>query len=385
MRALFCVLFGLTLAACQSTPPVPEFRDATEIDHRFASWLSEGKYRELDAAYVAIAKAYREDSAKESRMDAATRAFYRPGMDWQPKLDEWVKRFPDSAVARLARGVFYAGMGWDRRGVCSADQTGCAKFDAMHKYHALAISDLEAAIKLDPGLVHALLYRMEVALAAGDRDTRRAMHDRALALNPLSLTARFWYITGLLPRWGGSIEEMQAEISAARSYYERNPALKVLEGRIAAEKGDDAFYDQQDFRRAAMFYSQALKSGSHPFYHHSFAAAMSELNLGEFAIKEADLALADEPNDFRARYVRGVADYQKHDLSAAIADFTFALEGNPSNVEARGYRGLAYAEAGNARAALADFESAYALFPDEYYRQKIAEMKRRLAVKQGDR
>jgi Tfp pilus assembly protein PilF len=296
-------------------------------------------------------------------MDVACRAFYRPGSEFQPLLDAWISEMPRSYAARLARGVFYTSVGFDRRGTCTADRTSCVKFDAMRENHAKALIDLEAAYAMNPRLVHALIYKMDIAMAAGDRRINKEMHDKALELNPLSLTVRFWRVTALLPRWGGSIGEMQAEIDAARPYYRKNPALRALEGRIAFERGDDAYYDARDMATAAARYAEALSFGSHPFYHAMRADALVRLGETSSAVPDIEAALAAAPNDPRAKFLRGYMFYKANITPLALADLNAALEGNPRNDEAIHYRGLVYAQTGNVKAAIADLERAIVLNP----------------------
>ena len=334
-----------------------------EIDLQLVALLRARRFRELDEAVVSIDRAYQANPLTESRMDVAARAFYRPGSDLQPLLDAWIKEMPGSYAARLARGVFYTAVGYDKRGTCTADKTSCAKFDAMRENHAKALADLDAAFAINPRLIHALIYKMDIAMAAGDRRTNKAMHDKALELNPLSLTARFWFVTALLPRWGGSIAEMRAEIDAARPYYPKNPALKVLEGRIAFERGDDAYYDAGDMAAAANFYGEALTFGSHPFYHAMHADALVRIGEVQAAMPDIETALAAAPADPRAVFLRGYVRYTQDSFRPAIADFSAALEGNTRHHEALDFRGLSYVETGNFKAAIADFERAVAIAP----------------------
>jgi hypothetical protein len=380
MRNLIVLSIGFLLCACQSAPEAPaepvRLESVREIDQQFVSMLVAKRLRELDATFVSIAKAYESDPLTENRMDVAVRAFYRPGRDFQPLLDEWVATMPKSYSARLARGVFYTAMGWDRRGSCGTCRTKEEQFRQMREFHAKASADLEAAQVMNPRLTHAFVYRLDVAMAAGDRGTIRAMRDRALAINPLSLTARMFHMTALLPRWGGSIEEMKAEIEAARQYHMKNPALKVLEGRIDAEQADQAYF-AGDFSTAQRLYGQVLmKHGPHPFYNRKRAEAFNRLGSVQAAWAESENALRAAPNDYQALLVRASARYGQKDYPAAMADIKASLEGNPHNNETIGLRGRVYLATGDLKAALADFETAVTEIPG--YQRYVVETRQKL-------
>jgi tetratricopeptide (TPR) repeat protein len=354
-----CLFF---IAVSPTSAAESRFRDVQEIDRQLVSLLRAKRFAELDQAVVEIAKAYEADPLKENQMDVAVRAFYRPGAGFLPLLDAWINEMPKSYAARLARGVFHTAFGWEMRGTCTADQTSCAKFAAMFESHAKAVADLDAAYAMNPLLIHALVYKMEIAMAAGDRKTARAMHDQALKLNPLSLITRYWYVTSLLPRWGGSMEAVQEEIEAARPYYERNPALKVLEGRIALERGDDAFYSG-NYANAFPFYDEALRHGSHAFYHRQRADTLAFLKLNAASRPDLEAALKLQPNEPHVRFLRGILHYQENKLKQALEDLSAALEGHPRNDEAWDFRGATYGNMGNFKAAAADFEKALELSP----------------------
>src|SRR6185503_9238389 len=221
---------------------------------------------------------------------------------------------------------------------------------------AKALADLDAAYAMNPKLVHALLYKLDIANGAGDRATVRAMRDRALEINPLSLTVRMWLMNALLPRWGGSIEEMKAEIAAARQYRMRNPALGVLEGRLEIEQGDQA-YIAGDYKTAERFYREALARGPYPLYNRKHAEAFNRLGHAQAAWGEAEMVLRAEPNNHQALLVRASAMYMQKKWPAAMADIKASLEGSPHNTETIGLRGRVHLEMGDLKAALADFET----------------------------
>lgn len=398
MRNALMVVIGLVASAClevhgqgpgssvearSSAPTVAaRFADLQDQDRQFMAMLKARKFRELDEAFVSVIQRYQADPLTENQMDVASRAFNRAGADLQPLLDAWIAEMPRSYAALLARGVFYSAVGWSKRGTCLAGETSCNQFAAMREYHAKASKDLDAALALNPRLMHALIYKMDIAMAAGDRAANQKLYGQALQLNPLSLTARFWRMTALLPRWGGSMKELQAEIAAARPHYAKNPALKVLEGKVALERGDDAFF-ADDFPAAVRLYGEALRSGSHPFYHRKRAEAMMKIDA-QFtsAGPDLDAALKVAPNEYRARFLRGFLRQDQNDLKGALEDLNLALEGDPRNSRAWDIRGIVHANLGDMRAALADFEKAVALEPEAAeYQQHLAMARQRLGGK----
>jgi tetratricopeptide (TPR) repeat protein len=189
-----------------------------------------------------------------------------------------------------------------------------------------------------------------------------------------------------LPRWGGSMSEIVAEVEAARPYYMGNPALKVLEGRIDAEYGDEAFFSGR-YARAIELYTQALQHGPQWYYYAQRSQAYTYIGQIELANQDLRRVLQLRPNRSKTLYDLGFNHYKsafklqdKKYLIEAVNYLSQALEDNTYDHKAFDIRGDAYFFLGKFELALADFEQALSLAPDNAeYREDVAKAKRALS------
>jgi len=354
------LLLVASVVACQFAD-VPK-QNADSRDQATLELLKSKRYVELNHKLESIVERYETDPTTERDADLAFDTFFRAGPDLEPLLSNWIAKQPGSYAAFLARGIYYSNVGWSRRGGKYYSETSRAQIEGMKIYFEKSLKDLDRAIAINPRLLHALCYKMEILMNFGAREQIRALRDTALAINPLSLTARWYYITTILPRWGGSIALVQSEIQSTRPYYAKNPALNVLEGRVAAEHGDEALFGQQ-YLRAAQFYTQALGYGENWFYYNQRGEAYSWGKQIELSNRDFQKALELRPNYAQAQYTYGFNLYSAGRLDDAIKLLGRAVESNPYDHKAFDIRGDAYRMEGKLNLALADFERAVALEP----------------------
>jgi tetratricopeptide (TPR) repeat protein len=335
-----------------------------ELDRQLLDLLKSKSYGRLDAQMSTLVKNYETDFKRETDVDLAVDVFSRPLPDLEPLLTEWITQWPRSYVAYLARGAYYIRIGGIKRGAKTYKETTQQQIEGMTLYFQKAWKDLDQAYALNPRLLHALCCKMTILMSYKERDQMRLLRNKALEVNPYSVTARWSYINTLLPRWGGSIREMTLEIEAARPYHAKNPALKILEGRVSCEYGDQAFFND-DYPKAIGLYTESLRYGNAYQYNFQRGFAYSYSDQYDLSNKDLDLAIQLRPNSPRAYYVRGFNRGQQGKLEEAIKDLDRALEDNPYDDQVWNSRGLVYLRLGKADLALKSFEKAVALSPNE--------------------
>lgn len=149
--------------------------------------------------------------------------------DWEGRpgwLDDWVRQMPDSALARLVRGIHGTHWAWQARSSRVAEQVDEAAFVEFFRRLELAHVDLDAAHALDPdsALPAALTIPVLVGLQADD-DHKRATFEQAISRAPTLISAHRAMLGALCAKWGGSDAAMFA---FARQHAVRSPALRVL-------------------------------------------------------------------------------------------------------------------------------------------------------------
>jgi tetratricopeptide (TPR) repeat protein len=340
-----------------------QYKTYKEQDRELFALLKSKKYDELDAYLTTLLKRYETEPQLEPWADLALDTFNRADSGLETLFDEWVARRPKSFAAYLARGTHYDSVGWALRGARNAAHTSQEQFAGMAQYFEKALKDFDRAYELNDRSQQALCYKMGILMNSSARDEIRALRDRVLQLNPLSSTVRWIYIGTLLPRWGGSIEAVEKEIEAARPYYEKNPKLKALEGRLAAEAGDQAMYSGRAYQ-AVEYYTAALMHGRVSNYLYGRGEAFARQNNFPAALKDLMEMQELRPNRQRAFYLRGFVYYATEQDQQAIAELTEAITRNPFDHKSWQVRGGTYLAMGKPDLALADLEKALSLEPD---------------------
>ena len=255
-----------------------------------------------------------------------------------------------------------------------ANQTSDQQFFGMQTFFEKAQLDLDKTITLEPKFPFAYCLTMEDMMASGaPQTTIRKIRDTALESNPYSVSIRWYYITTRIPKWGGSIREVETEIADARRHYEKNPNLKVLEGRLPEEMGGSAVL-AGNYALGVEFYTEALKQGWFPTY--LMLRGDTYIRLGRRDLGEEDLrqAIQLRPNYPPALYALGYSHYTRglnssnveegmKALSRAVEYLTRSLDADPNDHKTLDIRGDARFYLRQFDLAQADFKSALALDP----------------------
>ena len=241
----------------EAPPPEPSIaRDDVIGIHRM---LVADDFDGLDARLAWNADSARHDSGYEGRYRAALDVFDAGDPALGPHLDAWVLHNRISSTAHLARATWRIARASSARGG-RAGETTKQQLDAMFHWGELAKQDLESAEGADP--TNALIYfeSMGVAMWYGEPAERKALLDSGLAQLPGSLLLRLRYLHSVRPRWGGAVEQMEAQVREADSAAARYPRLRLLHGFVAYDDAS-ALYDRGDYAGAVRRFTDALRNG----------------------------------------------------------------------------------------------------------------------------
>lgn len=330
--------------------------------------LERGQFQDLDRKLQALQKTYVVEAKTEEDIHRAVYQFYRADPRLGQALNKWVADQPSSAMPLLARGLFRTKMGWVSRGAKWASDTTDTQFSGMAEWFNAAKADFDKALGIDPSLVEAYCFLIEIDMNEGGQKTRE-LFDRALKVNPSSLVAREFYLHSQLPRWGGSYEAMQKTILESRPYYKNAPRLKVLEGRIAADLGEMAMYNK-DYKGALKYFDEALANGNFWFYNQKKGEALWGLDDFQGAINQYSLVIRDKPGYKRAWWMRSQAYKLLGQFQKSLLDISYAINIEPLDDLPIAARGYVYQLSGNLNLALEDFRSAAKLNPGNQQHQK---------------
>ena len=368
---VLALLLSIFASCATAGPSIPK---ATVIpEDQLLVLLIKGQYQDLDRRLQALQKAYIADNKTENDIHKALYVFNRADPRVGRALNEWVAQQLNGAMPHLARGIYRSGMGWKSRGGDWASKTTDSQFKGMAAWFNAAKEDLDQAAAIDPSLVEAYCYLIEIDMNEGGRRIR-TLFNQALKVNPLSFIAREYLLHSQLPRWGGSYEEMQKTIENTRPYYKDSPQLKVLEGRVAADLGELAAY-RKDYKEAIKYYDDALANGDFWFYNWRKGEALWEIDDYQGAIDQFSRAISYKPGWKRAWWMRSQAYKMLDQYPKALADISYAINMEPQDDRPIAARGYIFQFSGDLASALEDFRAAAKLDPtNRRHQQAIAEI-----------
>ncbi|HEX3837163.1 MAG TPA: M56 family metallopeptidase [Steroidobacteraceae bacterium] len=221
-------VFAAAADAVPETPP----RAAAQL---LRDLLQRGQYADLDQRINGFQKAYEARALDEAGLLRAFAAFEVVDPALAVNFDGWVKSFPRSYAAHLARGTYYFTSGTRTRGTKTIDHTTQVQLAGMALYFAKAQRDLTDSLALTakPLLSYNVLIRMQ--MMAGSAQETRTLFESAIKIDPTAMSVRRAYMRSLQSRWGGSLSQMQAFMTQTRKVGFTEEQLWTLEKLIDAE------------------------------------------------------------------------------------------------------------------------------------------------------
>lgn len=207
--------------------------------------LRSNNIAQVEAEYSALQKKFETGAASEYDLLDAYKAFYQRDDQYRAEFENWIRKYPTSPYAYLARGVYYRKLGEFARGTSYISQVPQVNITYMEKMHLLAKEDLSTSLRLNPRSYITILHLLNIAQFEGD--DRAA--DKYLALGNAALPSNFLlrarYLIKLAPKWGGSHNKMEKFIEECRSQGLSQDKLNMLnaikandQGTVAEEQGN---------------------------------------------------------------------------------------------------------------------------------------------------
>ncbi len=302
---------------------------------RVRALLQQNNFQQLNQLLADYQKQATNKKSTEIDLLNAYAAFELGNLFYQDKFQQWINQNPNSYQAYLARAFFYHGYAWKQRGSKYADKTHVAQFSSMNKYFALAEKDINKSIELYKESI--LPYCLQISIAKTQKQKLgvKQMLSNALRYNSDSYIARRYYIDSLLPRWGGTYQEVTDFAQQSQKYAYKNKNLSLL---LATPLYDTAniLSSKSHYSDAEELYTQALMFGK----------------------------------SSRVYFKRGISFYRQHLYENAISDFSQAIANQPDNGDYYYWRGKAFEKLNRLEKALKNSKKANQLEPDDYYFKK---------------
>jgi len=265
----------------------------------------------------------------ESLRSDLTFAFYGD-VAFEPLLTDWIYAYPKSYAARIARASYFYSVGTKKRGGKVADKTSEEQFREMRQEFRKAREDIQEATGLSktPTLAYAqsfIIDRNEAGHAAVLREIRDAQ-----AKFPKSLALRIAATYAIGPKWGGSVDEFEESLKAARDA--RLPDAEVKMMRYGIEMESAGFYEEMNQQpgRAREHYliAASICSSAYPWYAAMRISKKSE--DWEGLLVGANGLLAFRPTDVTGLENRGYANEKLNRIPASVPDYQAAADSGSS-------------------------------------------------------
>ena len=296
--------------------------------------------------------AFERNAAESAKLENAFRAFGKLQRSAEPVLDEWVTKAPSSYAARLARASYYLSQGLDARGTDFASETPEENLDTMRHYFDKARGDLEQSLKLSPKPYLAHVYLLIAECYCGGRGDEH--YGAAVKLAPQSVELRLQHMTNLEPRWGGSVEKMEAFAAQSRKELADPAAANRVAARIPAYR---AFEHRRakDMAGALKYLDEAIALDADPATLCERSYVLTELKREADAFADVKRALSKGREN---RYCMKRAVFhaaRSGDDAEALELVNLVLEVDPHSTDALNQRGWRLQKAGRFDAAFQDY------------------------------
>jgi tetratricopeptide (TPR) repeat protein len=330
------VLALLIVQGCMHEPPArqapvqPVVAPPTQSETR--ALLDSNQFAELDRRFSAVQRNYKDGSISDEDLRTAFRAFYPTDAALEQKYTAWIAQFPKSYVARLARAIYYVKVGQKRRGENFISDTSEEQLAGMDAAFAQASEDLDASLHLDDKPLLTYAQEMDIVRNVGNHDGARAILQAAIKVDRNNVVVRQKYMGTLIPRWGGSEEEMRAFLEESRREGLSAAHLRLLEGIILADQAQ-AEQEAHDYPSAERDYRSSVESGNEDCLL-SFADVLAAEGKFAEAISIYSRSLALFPNNTNTLANRGQAYIRIAKAPEGIADLRAAAEAGNAYAQA---------------------------------------------------
>lgn len=277
----------------------------------------------------------------------------------------WLAAQPDDPFANAMRAKFLLQRAWNLRGWEFSKDTPRERMSQVRGLAVEAIGLASRAIEVEPRLLPAYEFLIDAAGLLGDQEAAARALQSATRQSPHTYYVRDVALKYLHPKWGGSIEAMDALVAEAQRHVGRNPKLVLLRAQRADVEGNEVPDDQpaaalEAFRRslafgpyytsatsaatmardagqhadAVVFWSVALRYTREPvMILHNRGAAWERIGKADLAMRDFAAASAINPMDAGLPLSMAYVEQKRGNLDEAERHYERALELQPEDVD----------------------------------------------------
>ncbi|WP_020207703.1 DUF4124 domain-containing protein [Gilvimarinus chinensis] len=311
----------------------PAYSETFYLRHLLRTSQFDQLNRELELKQQAVER----DNTRDIALRSVYSIFARADDDMLNEINRWVNATPDNYQPYLARARCRGARGWAERGGAYAYKTPRDNFSRMQREFAFAHEDVEKALSINPQALIAFVIQISLAQPSVDRAAANRALQKANRLYPDNYIARRAYIRLLVPRWGGSWDDIEAFVSRQPLATSANPKLKQLAGYEDYERGL-GHYRSKDYDLAIEYFNKSLATGPNSATLYQRGRAYYWLSKYRLAIDDFNAAIHLQPDIDFFHYWRAKAFYYFGSYSNALADIERAYALNSADEDTREFR-----------------------------------------------
>jgi tetratricopeptide (TPR) repeat protein len=323
-KTIGSVLMAVALTTSAQSSPT---RDVAPTRKETTALLTAGQFQVLDQRFTELQGRYRIGTIDDESMRAAFSAFYDTNAPLAKQYDGWLKAFPQSYVAYLARGIYFEQVGRAKRGGEVIGKTTAQQMADMSAAFARSKQDLNASLALDQKPILSYVRLLSISQFEGSADESRQLLSRATKIDPDNFLVREAYMYTLQTRWGGSVAQMQAFFDECAKTKLSAIHLRALKAQVVMDRAWVEENEEGNLAAAEVDYRKAVALG----------------------LDECQVCLYEA--------LAGVLS-QQHKYSEAIVFYSKAIKEQPDALALIAERAFTYRQMGKGREALADYLTA---------------------------
>ena len=229
--------FAIAASAVALAYLVATYTGTFVADTQPLTWLKSGDYPAMERYFAGLQRKYESGRLSDEQLYHGFRTLYQDDATNAHYFDQWVRAYPKSFAAHVARGTYFYRMAWAARGERFISDTPPERIELMNDYLARSRPDLVDSLALTSKPYLSTLYLLNVENLNGSPEVRRRWLDRGTSIDPNNTLLRVRYMISLEPRWGGSYDQMRAFIAECA---QRKVSAKTMAGLKLILAGDMA-------------------------------------------------------------------------------------------------------------------------------------------------
>jgi len=190
--------------------------EAVSRDPEVLAMLDRGDYAGLDKKLGSLQKRFEAGQLDELSLKAIYQPFTLLTPAQEVALQAWAKARPASYTAHLALGYHYKVLAWKARGDDFTADTPRQNFVKMYRWLELSNRELQLSMKLTPKPYMTVYHLQDIASLVGNKQASDQLVAAGTLMLPHARLVRERYLRSLMPRWGGSYEQMREFIDMSR-------------------------------------------------------------------------------------------------------------------------------------------------------------------------